>query len=205
MGGLIVAHLLKAMQINIIRKVFFVGTPFQGVPRVILDLTQGTKLGLNKSLLSAQAMASFPSLYYLLPRLPEFTNGHDFFNLETWLQYKIGYYAKTDHNMAFLAQQLETANHFYHQLESLSNTKVSGTQLFFIHSLKHSTPTKLSLTPSIDLVPSKGDGTVPGSSLAVPSYLRNFDHQLLIIDKLHGKSFSCETVLKYILDNLSSR
>ena len=204
MGGLIVANLLKAMKVNIVRKVFFVGTPFQGVPRVILDLIQGTRLGLNKSLLSAQAMASFPSLYYLLPRLPEFTNGHDFFNLETWQQYKIGYYARNDENIEFLARQLKIANDFYHQLENLSSTKVTNTKLFFIHSLKHSTPTKLSLMPSIDLKPSKGDGTVPENSLAVPSYLRNFDHQLLTIDKLHGKSFSCETVLKFILDNLSS-
>jgi hypothetical protein len=43
------------------------GTPFHGVLSIFHDMQRGIKTGLNRSLLSAQALQTFPSSYELLP------------------------------------------------------------------------------------------------------------------------------------------
>ncbi|MBA2710500.1 MAG: hypothetical protein H0U57_07915 [Tatlockia sp.] len=73
MGGLITSYILKTIEVEVIRQVFLIAVPFQGSPKILLDLIYGSKFGLNKTMLSAKAMSSFPSIYYLLPRYPEST------------------------------------------------------------------------------------------------------------------------------------
>lgn len=79
MGGLIVAYYLRYgisefesakenwLGAKSVKGVVFAGTPFRGALTIFNDMHAGIRTGLNRSLLSAEAVSSFPSTYYLLP------------------------------------------------------------------------------------------------------------------------------------------
>ncbi len=90
MGGLITSYVLKTIEVDVIRQVFFCCCSISRTPKILLDLIYGSKLGLNKTMLSAKAMSSFPSVYYLLPRYSEAIPGHDLSDIETWKNLNLG-------------------------------------------------------------------------------------------------------------------
>lgn len=203
MGGLIAAYLLKTLDVNTIRKIFFVGTPFKGASKVLLDLEYGSKLGMNKSLLSPYAIGTFPSIYYLLPQDLEFTSGQDLFDIQTWKKFSIGYYAKTEKNFYFLERQLQKAKKFYQELNTIKHhNNIQKTELHFIKSVMFSTPTKLTFTPTIKADSALGDGTVPEKSLMVPKYLQSFNYNTAKINKIHAESFKSKELIDILLKNL---
>ena len=79
MGGLVTAYYLRYGKqdpenarenwwgARRVERVVFAGVPFRGAAQMFHDLQHGTKTGLNRSLLSAEALGSFPSSYQLLP------------------------------------------------------------------------------------------------------------------------------------------
>ena len=104
MGGLIAAYYLRygnqAPELakedwqgaKDIRAVVIVATPFKGALLMFHDFLKGIKTLRNTSLLSAEALQSFPSCYQLLPRhdTPIVLNEHlrtadvDFYNKKFW-------------------------------------------------------------------------------------------------------------------------
>ena len=204
MGGLIASYVLQTIEVNVIRQVFFIAVPFQGSLKILLDLIYGSKFGLNKILLSAKAMSSFPSLYYLLPRYFEATSEHDLFDIETWKKFQLGYLAQQGEKeqLKFLKCQLEAVSHFYKKLGSAENKACEDTKLIFINSQSYSTPTQIQFAPEINILSDAGDGTVSNISLQVPNYFKQFRHEHYSINKLHAISFTSDEVIKIILKGL---
>lgn len=205
MGGLITTYMMHMIGANIIRQIYFVGVPFQGALRALLDLMKGTKLGLNKTLLSARAMSTFSSLYYLLPRYPEAVHQHSIFDIETWKKFNIGYLTNEDNKLQleFLEAQLNKVSSFYKKIESAESKICEPQKLIFINNLTHPTPTQIKFGPKAKVVSNLGDGTVPSASLQIPDYFKPFNHEIYYIDKSHALSFSSDKLLKIILENLT--
>ena len=85
MGGLIAAYYIRygdqtletskenwegAARVN---RVVFSGTPFRGAATIFNDMQQGINAGINSSLLSSEALSTFPACYQLLPGVNEIT------------------------------------------------------------------------------------------------------------------------------------
>lgn len=207
MGGLITNYILQTLEIDIVRQVFFVAVPFQGSLKILMDLIYGTKFGLNKTLLSAQAMSTFPSVYYLLPRYCGATVGQDLFDISTWTNLKLGNLPKSNdkEQLKFLKNQLDIVNHFYEKLESVENNAYENTKLIFITNQGYPTPTQILFEPKIRIIFGDGDGSVPKSSLAIPEYLQQFNHECFYINKSHALSFASNELIKIILESLNSK
>jgi pimeloyl-ACP methyl ester carboxylesterase len=104
MGGLVLAYFLRYGVQNpehavdtwegarLIDRVVIMGSPFRGAPTILRDMQDGITTGLNTSLMQADAVASFPSSYQLLPMFGDdllltadlAPNGVDWRDLETW-------------------------------------------------------------------------------------------------------------------------
>ena len=204
MGGLITNYVMQTIRNDRIRQVFFVAVPFRGTAKALLDLMYGSKFGMNHTLLSAKTMASFLSIYYLLPRYPEALVNHDLFDIETWKELDLEYLSNQDSAPQFelLKIQLARVNEFYNRLESEKIKSCEQKKLIFINSLGYSTPTKIQLKPKINIISSAGDGSIPGISLQVPDYFRSFDCKVYHIDKRHVSIFTSNELIKIILKNL---
>lgn len=204
MGGLIVSRLIQMVKTNNIRQVFFVGVPFQGALRAILDLINGSPFGLNKTLLSPKAMGSFPSVYYLLPQYPQITEKYDFLDIETWKRYKVGYLAKQKdpNQLDFLSLQLQQAKNF-HEQRTLHKNK-NTIKLIFINNFTPQTPIQIEFTPELKVHYGNGDGTVPGVSLNVPNYFKDNDYEIHQIEKSHGYAFTSNKLLGIITSRIDS-
>lgn len=204
MGGLITSYILQTMDVNVIRKVFFIAVPFQGSPKILIDLIYGSRLGLNKTLLSTKAMSSFPSVYYLLPRYFDAIAENDLFDLNTWEKLKLGYLTK--HNdkkqLNFLTSQLEAVNEFYKKLESVEHIVCNTTKLIFINNHVYSTPTQIQFTPEMNIITGSGDGSVPEISLNIPDYFKDFNQETYHIDKSHALSFTSNELISIVLKHL---
>ncbi len=202
LGGLITSYLMNSSIAETIRQVFFVAVPFQGTLKALLDLMYGTKLGLNKTLLSKESMASFPSIYYLLPRYAAATPNHSFYDINTWKKFNLCSLASRDNHLKFVETQLNKANSFYNKLENTSHEFCKKTKYIFINNLTHSTPTSIEFGLENKILSSKGDGSVIYSSLQIPDYFKKFNHEIYHIDKPHAQSFRDSQLIKIILDKL---
>ncbi len=207
MGGLIASYVLQTIEVDVIRQVFLIAVPFQGSLKILLDLIYGSKFGLNKTLLSAKAMSSFPSLYYLLPRYSDVVSEHDIFDIETWKKFKLGYLTQLgdEAQLKFLKSQLDNASHFYNKLELAENKICEKTKLIFINSQVYPTPIQIELKPKINIISGMGDGSISNLSLLVPEYFKRFNHEIYPINKPHALSFTSDELIKIILKNLESR
>lgn len=194
MGGLITTSLMQMIKNNAIRHVYFVAVPFRGALPALLDLRGGSKFGFNKTLLSAKAMSSFSSPYYLLPRYPEAVKEYDIFDIETWKRFNIGYLANEGSGklLDFLEAQLDKVNKFYQKIETGENKFCEPKKLIFINNLTRSTQTQIQLGQKTKVISSIGDGTVPRASLELPDYFKQFNHETHHIDTSHALSFSSE-------------
>jgi pimeloyl-ACP methyl ester carboxylesterase len=79
MGGLIAAYYLRYgtqepdravetwVGVSQVKAVVLAGVPYRGSMRTFRNMQYGRSVGLNTSLLSAEAVSSFPASYYLLP------------------------------------------------------------------------------------------------------------------------------------------
>ncbi|MBS1150808.1 MAG: hypothetical protein H6Q89_2506 [Myxococcaceae bacterium] len=74
MGGLVTWSCLTQNEAvaRRVKKVVFAGTPFKGGPGIFDDLLLGTSTGLNRSLLSREALFTFASSYQLLSARSDF-------------------------------------------------------------------------------------------------------------------------------------
>jgi len=125
--------------------VIFAATPFLGALTILRDMQKGVQSGLNTTLLSPEAMSSFPASYQLLP--PEFvktiisTDGKtppSIYNPEVWQAYRWA-----------LLRKMGTP-----RLEFINSMLTRATKLYsLIHAPLVSTP------PSLRIVCIIGQGT----------------------------------------------
>lgn len=134
MGGLIAAYYLRYGAVDLldasenwsgaklVKGVVFAGVPFRGALTIFNDMQNGIRTGLNRSLLSIEAVSSFPSSYYLLPHPDDVsvvtTNGEALPNPI----YDLSFYVRTgwgasssgnkERRETFLAKILARANRF---------------------------------------------------------------------------------------------
>lgn len=110
------------------KRVVFVGTPFGGGPGIFDDLFVGTPMGLNRELLSSEALFTFTSAYQLLPPRSDFFAGRDgkpvqldAFDAQTWIQRGWGVFKKPELRSepayrAQLQRQLDAHRAFWESL-----------------------------------------------------------------------------------------
>ena len=198
MGGLLATALLANIAPKTIRYLFFVSTAFKGAPKTLLDLANGSKLGFNRALLSSKAIASFYSLYYLLPQHSDFIDDNDLFELKTWKNLALESFVKDSFTEEDLEKRLVKAKRFYENMRLLKSAPLKAKKLIFVNNQTLQTPTKIKFKPHIHAEFSLGDGTIPAKSLKVPSYLAHYPHDIYAIDKVHAKSFKSKQLLDII-------
>ncbi|WP_165475097.1 lipase/acyltransferase domain-containing protein [Legionella yabuuchiae] len=200
MGGLITSYVLQMFDEPVLRHVYFVAVPFQGTLKALLDLIQGSSFGLNKTLLSSKAMASFASIYYLLPRYPAATPNYSLLDIETWKQFNLGYLMaeQSPEKAAFLQRQLMRVARFYQRLEE-SGPTAGALKIINLSNRTHNTPYQILLEQNQQVIQGQGDGSVPDVSLELPSYFSHLPQDRHHIDEAHALSFNDEKLLKRIL------
>ncbi len=194
MGGLIVSDVLRQLQLAAVRQVFFVSTPFEGSLKAALYLIYGSTLGCNKTLLSAKAMATFPSVYTLLPH-----DQVELLSTELWEKYALGFLMQ-DHGalgVVCFKQMLMLRESFYKRLESLAEYPYA-TEFVFINSTDYTTPTSISFGRKISIEYGPGDGSVSSRSLAIPTYFKSLRTTQYSISKRHSLSFRDKELFKLI-------
>lgn len=199
LGGIITSYILHLYSYPVIRHAFFVAVPFQGALKSVLDFMNGTSFGWNNRLLSPQALATFASLYYLLPRYEEASPGYSLWDIETWKQFKIGALMLENNKQRedFLARQLSRVNDFFSRLEA-AGAICGAHKITTLYNCTNNTPYQIDLEHNRKITNSSGDGSVPKISLGLPAYFQGLPHDSYQIDKLHAKSFNSAKLLKII-------
>jgi pimeloyl-ACP methyl ester carboxylesterase len=233
MGGLIASYYLrygnKGLEskenwqgTKFVSKVVFSGVPFRGCPRVFLDVHQGVRTLLNTSLLSSEAMFSFPSSYELLPN-PDNTFFYDqdesetlsIYNSDQWLRHKWSIFKKPglskeskEENLIFLKKQLKNSIHFHENLhaneksrpdafpEVLNLVGISNPTLSRIYELGNAKKTFSSLN-------SDGDETVTTESAKLPKFFYEISqNKEVLFPGKHRKLLNEKRAIKEIFDFL---
>ncbi len=91
MGGLVALDCLRRGAPKV-RSIVFAGTPFAGAAAIFQDLVRGDHAGRNRSLLSAEALFTFPLAWQLLPPASDFLApaGIDAFTTSFWIGRGLG-------------------------------------------------------------------------------------------------------------------
>ncbi len=178
MGGLVTHSYLK-MYANTVDKVVYVGVPFQPGVGFIEDLEKGSNVGLNKTILSKEAVFSQPSTFSLLPHKGQrLYKGQDLMVVETWTQNRLGVFREGSDLEAQLQQRLSDAVAFQTVLDT--PTPLPHSFLFVVGNCQ-STIYALQGDGSYSYVP--GDGRVPEQAMYPLDY-----------DQLQKETFmSCAT------------
>lgn len=112
MGGLL-THLLMKDHSSSVDKVVYVGVPFNPGIGFMTDIDKGAPVGLNKTILSKDAVFSHPSSLALLPHAGNFYfRGKDLMEERTWLDEQLSTFkdgdVDIDHFRALVAQTIAT-------------------------------------------------------------------------------------------------
>jgi pimeloyl-ACP methyl ester carboxylesterase len=199
MGGLIASYVLKMFETPVIRNAFLVSVPFLGALKPLLDLKKGATLGLNKALLSPKALATFGSIYYLLPRYPDAGKGHSFLDVETWKEFDLSVlmHGNNEQVSTYLQSQFLRVNQFFKLLED-DEQPTGAHKIISVSCHDFATPTLMQLDKGGRVSKGAGDGTVPSASLVLPDYLKDIPHDIHSISQPHSKSFNSEKLINLI-------
>jgi pimeloyl-ACP methyl ester carboxylesterase len=170
MGGLITSYYLRyghqepeqavetwegAAQID---KVVLATVPFKGSMTALRNMKHGAKFGLNTTLLKAQAFATFPSVYEMMPTYaPVLLDGelkplsHTLFESDLWQQYGWGFWDNAIHatsvseqtrqrRLAFVTAALRRGRRLYERMHSpLQRAPRLHTQMLYTFAASHAT------------------------------------------------------------------
>ena len=170
MGGLITSYYLRygyqepeaavetwegATQID---KVVLATVPFKGSMTALRNMKHGAKFGLNTTLVKAQAFATFPSVYEMMPTYaPVLLDGelkplpHTLFESDLWQQYGWGFWDNAIHatgvseqtkqiRLAFVTDVLCRGRRLYERMHSpLQSTPRLHTQMLYTFAASHAT------------------------------------------------------------------
>ena len=166
LGGLILAYYLRygshppnqAVEtwsgVNSINKVVFAGVPFRGTLVSVRDIHVGEQILNNRSLLSKQALQTFPVAYHLLPtpgdnalcQLDSFEL-IDLYVAENWSKYHLGLFNNRvldprDHirYLKFLKKQLASGKSFFSCINAPSSLDIPN-KLKVINIIGNKVPT----------------------------------------------------------------
>ncbi len=167
MGGLITSYYLRygsqapeeAVETwegaNHIDKVVLATVPFKGSMTALHNLQHGARFGLNTTLMKAQAFATFPSVYELLPTYaPVLLNGklsplpHSLYESELWQRYGWGFLDRATRVSEHIRQKrdalvtavLRTGRQLYERLHApLKQSPPLSTQMLYVFARSHPT------------------------------------------------------------------
>ncbi len=165
MGGLITSYYLRygsqapeeavetwegAIHID---KVVLATVPFRGSMTAFHNMKHGARFGLNTTLIKAQAFATFPSVYEMMPTYaPILLDGelkplpYTLYESELWERYGWGFLdtAPSEHTrqkrLALVTTALHTGKHLYERLHApLRHSPPLPTQMLYVFARSHPT------------------------------------------------------------------
>lgn len=126
MGGLVAHGYIKQYPENI-SKVTYVSVPFRPGIGYFDDVNDGVRVGLNKTLLSKEAVFSDPATYYLLAHKGSNQyEGHDFFEASQWQENKWSVFKDsiTPPDLATFQKLLDRVAKYHELLDKKTNLDV---------------------------------------------------------------------------------
>jgi pimeloyl-ACP methyl ester carboxylesterase len=180
MGGLVTWSCLAedpdvAARVN---KIVFVGTPFRGCVGIFDDLLRGTPVGRNRSLLSREALFTFPATWQLLPTHSGFFVDRvgapvplDAFSVDEWVNRHWGMF-ETDASPADRAQLQRQLEHHARLHALLARPLLSSPAVMAVIGSGHPTVSAVRVLGQAfdfdDSPTDDGDGSVLVSSATPP-------------------------------------
>lgn len=136
-----------------IDRVVLATVPFQGSMTAFHNMKHGARFGLNTTLIKAQAFATFPSVYEMMPTYePVLLDGglsplpYTLYENELWDRYGWGFLNPTtsEHirqkRWTLVTAALHTGKHLYERLHApLRHSPLLSTQMLYIFARSHST------------------------------------------------------------------
>lgn len=130
MGGLITHYYMKS-NADKINRLVYVGVPFQPGVSFLEDIDKGSPVGLNKTILSREALFSHPGSFALLPHTGSTAyKNADLMNPGTWKENKLSVYAAGGESDDVLGQNLSQARRLFTDLDS--SMRMNNEFLFII-------------------------------------------------------------------------
>ena len=232
MGGLIASYFLRygtqalgSKEIwygsKLVSKVVFAGVPFQGSPRIFFDLHQGVRTLLNTSLLSSEALFSFPSSYELLPISDnpfiynqDESESFSIYEIDQWVENQWSIFKRRisskhlKEKLLFLKEQLKNSNQFRKSLLSREGSKpetfpkvlnlvgISNPTLSKLYILKNS-------KKSFSFINSDGDETVTTESAKLPKVFHQISkNREVLFPGKHQRLFNEKIARQEVIDFL---
>ena len=136
-----------------IDKVVLATVPFKGSMTAFHNMKHGARFGLNTTLIKAQAFATFPSVYEMMPTYaPVLLDGelkplpHTLYESELWERYGWGFLnpVTSEHDrqkrLALVTAALHTGKHLYERLHApLRHAPQLTTQMLYVFARSHPT------------------------------------------------------------------
>lgn len=136
-----------------IDKVVLATVPFKGSMTAFHNMKHGARFGLNTTLIKAQAFATFPSVYEMMPTYaPALLDGelkplpHTLYESELWERYGWGFLnpVTSEHDrqkrLALVTAALHTGKHLYERLHApLRHAPQLTTQMLYVFARSHPT------------------------------------------------------------------
>ncbi len=192
MGGLVTHTYLKTNSEKIDR-VVYVGVPFQPGVGFLPDIDQGSAIGLNKTILSKEAIFSHPSSFTLLPHAGQrLYKNQDLMNIETWKEHRLSIFRDGSVDEIAFKRILADATAFHREIDR--PVTFSNHFLFVVGNCQqthHSIETDGSFTYV------SGDGRVPESS-AYPVEKEQLNKEIFISCATHDQQLNDRNVLERI-------
>jgi|GEM_PF-4975470 len=236
MGGLITSYMLRYGSVSkegkgeaweltrYINQLVLVTVPFKGSAYAIHDLIHGSPFLWNKTLLSSEALSTFPSSYYLMPTyLGAITarEGKSFveysaYDKRFWSRYqldKMKYRHTTPEFMekrtSYIMQCLQNAKRFHSKLAEPAFGDVIPSHLKITNIYSGSEETLSDLLIEKDRSYTwrmhEGDGSVALSSFELPMGFNAFSRSEHLLNAEHTSIFCEDHVQKLIIDVLTAK
>ena len=198
MGGLITHAYLKE-HADTIDKIVYVGVPFQSGVGFLRDIDEGSPVGLNKTILSKEAIFSHPSSYALLPHQGQrLYKKSDLLALETWKKFRLSVFRDGVVDEDLFQEHLTQAIAFHRVLD----TPTSFTNRFLL-VLGNCQPTVKAVEEDGSLTMSPGDSRVLETA-AYPVEAETMNKEVIFSCAPHDQQLNDRVIIDQIFRFLRS-
>lgn len=202
MGGLITHYYMKR-HADAVDRVAYVGVPFRPGLSFLEDIDKGSPTGLNRTILSAEALFSHPGSFALLPHQgSRLYRGQDLMDENTWKENGLSAYAQERDpetaaaDDARLSENLQKAQEFFAELDRPS--PMANRFMFVVGSCRD---TLYSIGEDRERVFRPGDGRVPEDS-AYPVETTALEKTVHVSCAVHHKQLNdrqtVDAILKFL-------
>jgi pimeloyl-ACP methyl ester carboxylesterase len=196
MGGLITHYYMKE-HADEIDKVAYVGVPFGSGLSFLEDIDNGSPVGLNRTLLSAQALFSHPGSFALLPHQgTKLYKGLDLMEVGTWKENELSAYKNGFSDDHLLEQNLQKAKDFFAVLDQ---PKPMANEFLFIVGNCQDTLAEIGIDNSKIFKP--GDGRVLAEA-ALPIEQEQLNKKVITFCTRHDQQLNDKEIIKRVLQFL---